>query len=79
MPKYDVSDELVKVPAGWLIENCGLKGHRVGGAYVYEKQCLVLVNSGTATCEDMVGLCDYVIERVKEKYNITLSPEANII
>ena len=79
MPKYDIDTDTVKVPAGWLIEHCDLKGHRIGGAYVYEKQCLVLANSGTATCHDMVALSRHVIASVAAKFSITLSPEANII
>lgn len=79
MPFYQVTDALVKIPAGWLIENAGLKGFKIGGAYVYEKQCLVIANNGHASSNDVMALCKYIIDTVKEKYGILLSPEANII
>ncbi|MCF0178761.1 MAG: UDP-N-acetylmuramate dehydrogenase [Bacteroidales bacterium] len=82
MPSYNVKQddkEMVKVPAGWLIENAGLKGFRHGGAQVYEKQCLVLVNTGNATPSDIVELATTVIDKVKEKFEIEISPEVNIL
>ena len=81
IPSYKVAgdDGKVKVPAGWLIENCGLKGFRLGGAQVYEKQCLVLVNAGNASPKDIVELSDIIIRTVKEKFDIEISPEVNIL
>lgn len=79
IPGYSVSDNMVKVPAGWLIENAGLKGFTIGGARVYEKQCLVIVNGGNATSRDVVSLYNAVIDKVKDLYDIQLHPEANII
>lgn len=79
MPGYTVSGDTVKVPAGWLIENAGLKGFSVGGAKIYEKQCLVIVNTGNATSEDVVALYTAVMDKVKDLYGIQLQPEANII
>ena len=81
IPSYKVAgdDGKVKVPAGWLIENCDLKGFRLGGAQVYEKQCLVLVNAGNASPKDIVELSDIVIRTVKEKFDIEISPEVNIL
>lgn len=79
MPHYDVDDTHVKVPAGWLIENAGLKGYRLGGAQVYEKQCLVLVNADHATPADLVNLCQHVVNTVNEKYAIAIEPEVNLI
>lgn len=79
MPFYQVADDRVKIPAGWLIENAGLKGFKIGGAYVYEKQCLVIANDGKARCEDVMELCKHIISTVYKKYGISLSPEANII
>lgn len=61
------------------LENCGLKGFRLGGAQVYEKQCLVLVNAGNASPKDIVELSDIVIRTVKEKFDIEISPEVNIL
>ena len=81
IPSYKVAgeDNKVKVPAGWLIENSGLKGFRHGGAQVYEKQCLVLVNADNASPSDIVELSDIVIRTVKEKFDIEISPEVNIL
>lgn len=78
-PHYPAADGMIKVPAGWLIENAGLKGHRIGNAQVYEKQCLVIVNVGGASSSNIVNLYTHVISTVKEKYGIELHPEANII
>ena len=81
VPSYKVEGKIpmVKVPAGWLIENSGLKGFCHGGAHVYEKQCLVLINTGNAKAKDIVELSDIVIRTVKEKFNIEISPEVNIL
>lgn len=79
IPSYPLPDGKVKVPAGWLIEHAGLKGRRHGGAQVYEKQCLVLVNACNATGNDVLNLCREVIATVADKYGITLKPEANIL
>ena len=82
VPSYKVESDgtpMVKVPAGWLIENSGLKGFRHGGAQVYEKQCLVLINTGNATSRDLVELSDIVIAKVKENFGIEISPEVNIL
>lgn len=79
IPSYPLPDGKVKVPAGWLIEHAGLKGRRHGGAQVYEKQCLVLVNACNATGSDVLNLCREVIATVADKYGITLKPEANIL
>lgn len=78
MPSYDAEGG-VKVPAGWFIEQASLKGHQMGGAAVYEKQCLVLVNKDHATCADVVSLCQHVVKTVKERFGIDIEPEVNII
>lgn len=78
VPSYK-TDKMVKVPAGWLIENAGLKGFRHGGAQVYEKQCLILINTGNATSLDIVELAQIVINKVKEVFGIEISPEVNIL
>ena len=75
VPHYEVGDR-IKVPAAWMIEQCGFKGRRLGGAQVYPNQPLVIVNaSGEATPEEIVGLEKQVIDGVKAKYGITLHPE----
>ena len=75
VPHY-VTPEGIKVPAAWMIEQCGLKGVRKGGAQVYQNQPLVIVNaSGEATPEEIIGLEKQVIETIATKYGITLHPE----
>ena len=68
--------EMVKVPAAWMIEQCGWKGRRSGGAAVYDKQPLVIVNyTGNAYPEEIVGLERRIIESVKARFGVELSPE----
>ena len=75
VPHYEVGD-CIKVPAAWMIEQCGFKGARSGGAQVYQKQSLVIVNaSGTASPEDIIGLEQQIIKTIEQKYGITLHPE----
>ena len=75
VPHYDVG-ERVKVPAAWMIDQCGFKGMRLGGAQVYPKQPLVIVNAtGAATPEEIVSLEQRVIGTIREKYGIELHPE----
>ena len=76
VPHYDLPDGTVKVPAAWLIEQCGWKGRRSGGAAVYDKQPLVIVNyTGEAYPEEIIGLERRIIDSVKAKFNIELHPE----
>lgn len=79
MPHYDVSDTQVKIPAGWMIEQCGWKGKSLGRAGVHEKQALVLVNLGGATGQEIVRLCETIRHDVKEKFGIELKPEVNVV
>jgi UDP-N-acetylmuramate dehydrogenase len=79
MPHYPVNDEVVKVPAAWLIDQCGLKGKTVGGAAVHEKQPLVIINQNHATGEDIAALAKKIVCAVKEKFFIDLQPEVNYI
>ena len=75
VPHYEVGD-CIKVPAAWMIEQCGFKGARNGGAQVYQNQPLVIVNaSGTALPEDVIGLEQQIIQCIEAKYGITLHPE----
>jgi UDP-N-acetylmuramate dehydrogenase len=78
MPYYEVENG-VKIPAGWMIEQCGWKGKSLGKAGVHEKQALVLVNLGGASSEEIVTLCNAVCKDVKETFGIDIHPEVNFI
>ncbi len=74
-PHYEVKGG-IKIPAAWLIEQCGFKGARNGGAQVYPKQPLVIVNAtGEASPQEIIGLEKQVIDAVQAKFGITLHPE----
>ena len=79
MPFYALGNEKYKIPAAWLIDQCGLKGKRTGDAGVHKNQALVLVNYGTASGSDILSLARMVQTEVKEKFGISLEPEVNII
>lgn len=79
MPHYHVDDENEKIPAGWLIDQCGWKGKTLGKAGVHDKQALVLVNKGGATGNDIVALCNAVREDVKSKFGVDIHPEVNFV
>lgn len=76
---YRVDESHTKVPAGWLIENAGLKGKSFGNVSVYDKNALVLVNNGDATCEDILKARDEIIKIIKDKFGIELEQEPEII
>lgn len=80
VPHFILDGGFVKVPAAWLIDRCGLKGISEGGAAVYEKQPLVIVNaSGSATSADVLAVEKRVISSVEEKFGVTLRPEVEHI
>ena len=80
VPHYDLPDGMVKVPAAWMIEQCGWKGRRSGGAAVYDKQPLVIVNyNGEAYPEEIIGLERRIIASVKAKFGVDLHPEVEHI
>jgi len=79
VPHYQVSDEWVKIPAAWLIDQCGWKGKSLGRAGVHDKQPLVLINKGGATGEEIVALAKKIQQDVKSTFNIDLHPEVNYI
>ena len=78
MPFYEVEGG-VKIPAGWMIDQCGWKGKSLGRAAVHDKQALVLVNLGGATSDEILTLCHTICKDVKEKFGIDIHPEVNFI
>ena len=76
---YPANNGNVKLAAGQLIEKAGWKGRRIGDAGVYDKQALVLVNYGNATPQEIVSVCQQVIEDVKKHFGVTLAPEVNML
>ena len=79
MPSYNVSDKLVKVPAGWLIEHAGFKGKTLGNYGVHKNQALVLVNYGNANGNDIKNLALLIKKTILRIFNIDLEAEVNII
>ena len=78
MPHYMIDAEHEKIPAGWMIDQCGWKGKSLGRAGVHDKQALVLVNRGGATGEEIVKLCETIRKDVFEKFGIEIHPEVNV-
>ncbi len=79
IPNYKISDKQIKVPAGWLIEQCGFKGKKFGDAGVHEKQALVLVNYGQANGDEILNLANRIQKSVLNKFGIELEMEVNVV
>jgi len=68
-----------KLAAGWLIDQCGFKGQRMGNVGVYENQALVLVNHGNGTAQDILGLAKCIQDKVRKEFGVSLEIEPNIL
>lgn len=79
IPHYFIKEQKVKIPAAWLIEQCGWKGKKVGQAGVHHQQALVIVNYGEATGEQIWNIAQQIQKDVKNKFNIDIQPEINIL
>lgn len=80
VPHYDAGSGFVKIPAAWLIEQCGWKGYKKGNVGVYDRQPLVIVNTtGMATPEEVLALEKEIVSSVRERFGITLTPEVEHI
>ena len=79
IPHYALSEEQIKVPAGWLVEKCGFKGKRFGDAGVHKNQALVLVNYKNAQGKDILALARTIQKTVSQEFEIDLEMEVNII
>ena len=78
MPFYALRANQIKIPAGWLIDQAGLKGYRKGDAAVHKNQALVLVNHGNASGQEILALSKEIQDKIYQKYNIKLEAEVNI-
>lgn len=78
MPHYTIDADHEKIPAGWMIDQCGWKGKSLGKAGVHDKQALVLVNRGGAKGEDIVRLCQTIQKDVFQMFGIEIHPEVNV-
>ncbi len=79
MPHYYIDANHEKIPAGWMIDQCGWKGRSLGPAGVHDRQALVLVNLGGATGADIVRLCRTIQQDVRQRFGIDINPEVNIV
>lgn len=79
VPSYPATENSVKIPAGWLIEQCGWKGKQVGNCGVHKDQALVIVNYGNATGSEIVNLAHQIQKSVVDQFGIELEMEVNVV
>ena len=79
IPYYELAEDRVKIPAGWMIDQCGWKGKALGPAAVHDKQALVLVNTGGATGIEIAHLANEIKKSVFLQFGVWLEPEVNVI
>jgi len=79
IPLFPHPDGSIKLAAGWLIEQCGLKGFQIDGAAVHQQQALVLINKGNATASDVVELAHHIYQLVALRFDVRLQPEVRFI
>ena len=79
IPYYIESKDRVKIPAGWLIEQCGWKGKKIGMVGVHQQQALVLINYGNASGNDIMQLAESIQQSIEAQFGIRLLPEVSII
>lgn len=79
LPVYNHNPGELKLAAGWLIDQCGWKGRRIGNAGVHDKQALVIVNSGNATGKEIFLLSEEIKESVRKKFGLELEREVEVI
>ena len=79
MPSFELPNGMVKIPAGWLIEQAGWKGKSLGQAAVHQQQALVLVNNGQATGTDVMNLANAIRADVRKMFDISLEMEVCLI
>jgi len=79
MPHFSVDENYSKVPAAWLIEQCGLKGKRLGNVSTYSKQALVIINDQQASGSEIADFAQHIMDTVQKRFSIQLMPEVNII
>jgi len=79
IPFYPEPGNRIKIPAGWLIEQCGFKGKREGNVGIYEKQALIIVNYGGATGEEIAIFSEKIREKVIDRFGIRLVPEVKYV
>ncbi|MCB9839383.1 UDP-N-acetylmuramate dehydrogenase [Candidatus Nomurabacteria bacterium] len=79
VPSYPVSDDLVKIPAGWLIDQAGFKGKEINGFKVYDKQALVLVNVSASQFSELKATYEHIQRVIKKQFNVSLQLEPEIL